>query len=60
MIGSTMNICSKINSKAKPNSTVIGSDLCEVQRRISGNWYTFEQIGQYSLGLKFPYLVFYN
>lgn len=62
LIGSTMNICAKINLKAKPNGIVIGGDLYEILQRHCFSeychYYHFEQIGEYSLGLKYSYPIF--
>ena len=62
LIGPTMNLCSKINSKARSNSLVVGGDLHEIlttgfARKIN-HYYRFEQIGEYSAGLKCAYPVF--
>lgn len=56
LFGTTMNMCSKINSLAPPNSLVIGNDLYEIVK--SMQQFTFEQAGHYNIGLKFAYPVF--
>jgi class 3 adenylate cyclase len=63
LFGSTMNVCSKINSIAPPNEMVIGSDLyyCIGRKSSSSffNDYRFKRIGEYSIaGLKHPYQVY--
>lgn len=76
LFGTTMNICSKINSLASPNSMVIGSDLYEIFSSQSfpsdscghghhsrlhvcrHRQYCFEEIGEYSVGLKHSYPVY--
>jgi class 3 adenylate cyclase len=47
IFGSTVNICSKINSLAKPNTLVIGESLYDKVKKI-GN-YDFEKISQYRI-----------
>lgn len=44
--GSTMNLCAKINSKAKPNSFVIGENLFKHVRSLKG--YRFSKVDSYS------------
>ena len=56
IFGSTVNICSKINRKAKPNGMVIGNDLYEVVKHL--NNYSFKPIAEQSVGLKFQYPVY--
>ena len=65
LFGPTMNICSKINSKAPPNGMVIGNDLYQVlksffsSKSISSQEYKFKNIGQYSIpGLKQSYPIY--
>jgi two-component system, OmpR family, response regulator ChvI len=48
LFGRTMNVCSKINSKASPNGMVIGHNLYEVVRTLDG--YIFNNIGMYLVG----------
>jgi class 3 adenylate cyclase len=55
IFGTPVNMCSKINSSAKPNTVVIGSDLYEV---IKGLDYCFEEIKGYSVGFKYQYPIF--
>jgi class 3 adenylate cyclase len=45
--GSTMNLCAKMNSKAEPNSMVIGHNLYEIVRSLKQ--YRFNKVGSYSL-----------
>lgn len=47
IFGSTVNICSKINSLAKPNTLVISQQLYEKVKNVKG--YVFEKIGTYSI-----------
>jgi len=56
IFGPTVNICSKINRKAKPNSMVIGNDLYEVVKHLKD--YSFKPIAEQSIGLKFQYPVY--
>lgn len=61
LIGTTMNICAKINSAAKPNTVVIGSDLYEILCSSSfpfRSHYNCHQSGAYSSGLKYAYPLF--
>jgi CheY-like chemotaxis protein len=62
LIGPTMNLCSKINAKARSNGLVVGGDLHGIlttffSHKFSQN-YRFEQVGEYSAGLKCAYPVF--
>src|SRR5829696_215896 len=53
LLGPTMNICSKINSKALPNQMVIGSDLYQIIKSSSHRYdYHFKSVGGYSIGFK--------
>jgi two-component system, OmpR family, response regulator ChvI len=54
LIGTTMNVCSKINSMAAPNSMIIGSDLYEIVKS-SCPEFCFESVGEYFTGLKNAY-----
>ena len=62
LFGPTMNLCAKINSKAAPNSMVIGSDLYQMlksvfssSQSILDNYY-FKHVGEYVIdGLKNAY-----
>ena len=56
IFGPTVNICSKINRMADPNSMIIGNDLYQNVKNIQG--YSFEQKSGVSLGFKFDYPVF--
>jgi len=56
IFGPTVNICSKINRKADPNSMIIGNDLYQNVKNIQG--YSFKQKSGVSLGFKFDYPVF--
>ncbi|HSD04551.1 MAG TPA: adenylate/guanylate cyclase domain-containing protein [Nitrosopumilaceae archaeon] len=56
IFGSPVNICAKINSLAKPNGMVIGSDLYQIVKSFPG--YHFQSITSYSAGLKLQYPVY--
>jgi two-component system, OmpR family, response regulator ChvI len=59
LFGSTMNICAKINSMAKPNGIVIGGDLHQLVRSFSfSNEYEFGEVRGYSVGFKSTYPVY--
>ena len=60
LFGPTMNICSKINSKALPNQMVIGSDLYQIIKSYSYHRldYRFKSVGEYSVGFKQTYPVY--
>ena len=62
LFGPTMNICSKINSKALPNQMVIGSDLYQIIKSSSSSYhrldYRFKSAGEYSVGFKQTYPVY--
>ena len=63
LFGPTMNICSKINSKALPNQMVIGSDLYQIIKSSSSSSYhrldyRFKSAGEYSVGFKQTYPVY--
>ena len=53
MFGPTVNLCSKLNGAANPNSLVIGGDLHQLVRNLKS--FEFIPIGQYVLGLKLHY-----
>jgi CheY-like chemotaxis protein len=61
LFGSTMNICSKINTMASPDSMVIGSDFYYIVKRFasspseSGSQYIFKRIGEYSIASNSKY-----
>jgi hypothetical protein len=56
LIGTTMNLCSKINSLAQPNSMRIGGDLYEIVK--SCHEFCFESVPGYLAGLKNAYPVY--
>jgi len=56
MMGSTVNMCSKINHTAKSNEFVIGGDFHEIVKRIDK--YNFKQIHEYDIGFKSGYPVY--
>ena len=56
VFGPTVNLCSKINGAAKPNSLVIGGDLHQIIKSLRD--YEFDVIGEYMLGLKLNYPVY--
>lgn len=56
IFGQPVNVCAKINSLAKPNGLVIGSDFYEVVK--SQECYKFEGAKSYSSGLKNSYPVY--
>ncbi|MGI0025900.1 MAG: adenylate/guanylate cyclase domain-containing protein, partial [Nitrososphaera sp.] len=56
--GSTMNVVSKINKIATPNSMVIGGDLYQIMRKFNFSEYAFRAIQGYSLGLRQTYPVY--
>lgn len=47
IFGSTVNICSKINSFAKPDTMVVGQQLYDRIKNVKG--YAYEKIGTYSI-----------
>ena len=53
LFGPTVNLCSKLNGAANPNSMVIGGDLHQLVRSVKD--YEFIPIGQYMNGLKLHY-----
>ena len=53
LFGPTVNLCSKINGAARPNSIIIGGDLHQIVRHF--NQYDFGIIGECMLGLKLNY-----
>ncbi len=60
LFGPTVNICSKINSKALPNQMVIGGDLYQIIKSFSNHRddYRFKSVGEYSVGFKQMYPVY--
>lgn len=57
LIGTTMNMCSKINSLAAPNSMSIGGDLYEIVKSCSPE-FCFETVGEYFAGLGNAYPIY--
>ena len=56
VFGSPVNVCAKINSKALPNSMVIGGDLYQYVKNLQE--YSFKEIEPYSMGHEYPYSVY--
>lgn len=56
MFGPTVNMCSKINGAARPNSVVIGGDMHQIVRSLKR--YEFDFVGCYMNGLKLDYPVY--
>jgi len=56
IFGPTVNICSKINSMATPNTMVIGGDMYQYVKDMSG--YSFKEIESFSIGHKHSYSVY--
>lgn len=50
LFGSTVNLCAKINSKAEPNSMVIGNNLYQIIKASCGDDYNFNKIDEYPVG----------
>jgi len=57
LFGSAMNICAKINSKAKPNGLVIGEMLHNIVKEL--NEYLFEPSREKLIGVKGEYKVYH-
>ena len=57
LIGTTMNICSKINAKVQPNGMRIGGDLYEIVKSCCSDL-CFENVGEFFAGLKYAYPVY--
>jgi two-component system, OmpR family, response regulator ChvI len=57
LFGSAMNICAKINSKARPNGLVIGETLFELVKQLSE--YTFIPSSEPLIGVKGEYRVYH-
>jgi class 3 adenylate cyclase len=53
LIGTPVNMCSKINRSAAVNGIVIGSDFYEIVKNFDN--YYFKAIGEFSIGLKQAY-----
>jgi two-component system, OmpR family, response regulator ChvI len=49
LFGSTVNLCSKINSMAQPNNMVIGNNLYQVIVTRLDSIYNFDKVGEYSI-----------
>lgn len=60
LFGPTMNVCAKINCKAKPNGMVIGWNLYRIIKSFSFSVedYQFEEIGEYLVGFKQHYMLY--
>jgi class 3 adenylate cyclase len=56
IFGTPVNICSKINCRALPNTVVVGSDLYHAAKNSPG--YRFHEVQGYSVGFKFQYPVY--
>ena len=56
IFGPAVNMCSKINRHAKPNSMVIGGDMYQIVRPFQE--YSFKPCSDCSTGLKFNYPVY--
>ena len=56
LFGPPVNLCSKINRHATPNSMVIGGDMYQIAK--SFDEYRFKQCSDYSTGLKFSYPIY--
>jgi class 3 adenylate cyclase len=57
LFGSAMNICAKINSKAKPNGLVIGESLFEIVKELDE--YVFVPSSERFIGVKGEYGVYH-
>ena len=62
LFGSTVNLCTKINSKASPNEMVIGGDLYQFLKNPSfsslNSKYKFKGTTEYCLDVRHPYPVY--
>jgi two-component system, OmpR family, response regulator ChvI len=60
LFGPTMNVCAKINCKAKPNSIVIGCSLYRMIKSFSfsDENYQFKEIGEHLVGFKQHYTLY--
>lgn len=56
LFGPPVNMCSKINRHAKPNSMVIGGDMYQIAKYFRE--YNFKECSDCSAGLKFSYPVY--
>jgi class 3 adenylate cyclase len=57
LFGSAMNICAKINSKARPNGLVIGETLFEIVKTLDE--YTFTPTNEMLIGVKGEYGIYH-
>lgn len=56
IFGQPVNVCTKINSLARPNSLVIGNDLHEMVKNLE--CYQFNEVSDFSSGLKNSYPIY--
>ncbi len=56
IFGPPVNMCTKINSKAAPNTAVVGGDLHQVVKHL--DFYSFEEVKGCSVGFKHQYSVY--
>jgi class 3 adenylate cyclase len=50
LFGPTVNLCSKINSKASPNQMVVGNNLYQITKSTFGdNEYHFNKVDEYPI-----------
>jgi len=56
LIGTPINICSKINPQAPVNGIIIGGDLHEIVKDFDG--YYFKKAEPFSVGLKNSYPIY--
>lgn len=56
LFGSIVNVCAKINSKAKPNGMVIGDDLHNLVKSFDA--YRFEKIAEYAFPSRNQYGIY--
>ena len=56
IFGTPVNMCSKINSRAAPNTAVIGGDLYQEVKDLPG--YSFHEVKGCSVGFKFQYPIY--
>ena len=59
LFGSTVNLCAKINSRAKPNGMVIGDDLYQIIKKSYFNdHYHFQELGGCPINSKYKYPIY--
>ena len=59
LFGSTVNLCAKINSRAKPNGMVIGDDLYQIIKKSYFNdHYHFQGLDGYPINSKYKYPIY--